>query len=53
MYVKLITVSTFCHVQGSVLEEERAIELLDQKILEMEREITRDRKSMGGCVWCM
>lgn len=37
-----------CLTQASVMEEERAIQMLDQKIIEMEREITRERKSMGG-----
>ena len=34
--------------QASVVEEQKAIESLDQKIRQMEREISRQRKDMGG-----
>ena len=44
---------SLCHnnsSQQSVVEEEKAIEVLDQKIRDMEREISQQRKVMGGCV---
>ena len=34
--------------QASVVEEQKAIGSLDQKIRQMEREISRQRKDMGG-----
>ena len=33
-----------------MVEEEKAIEMLDQKIRDMERDITQQRKHMGGFV---